>query len=80
MKGVEVPTLSSLVLWIEELEIEPRVASMCCPGAEALELEAPDMIRPSASVVVKFHCLAASADAVLGLIDGPLIYRCWVSC
>ena len=79
MKGVEVPTLSSLVLWAEELEIEPRVASMCCPGAEALELEAPDMICPNASVVVKFHCLAALADAVLGLIDGPLIYRYWVS-
>ena len=72
-------TLSSLMLWVEELEIEPRVASMDCPGAEALELEAPDTIRPSASVVVKSHCLAVSAEAVLGLIDGPLIYRYWVS-
>lgn len=67
------------MLWVEELDIEPRVASICCPSAEALELEAPDMIRPNALVVVKSHCLAASADAVLGLIDGPLIYRYWVS-
>ena len=67
------------MLWVEELDIEPRVASMDCPGAEALELEAPDMIRPNASVVVKSHCRAVSADAVLGPIDGPLIYRYWVS-
>ena len=73
------PTLSSLTLCVEEPEIEPRVASMDCPGAEALELEAPDMIRPNASVVVKSHCFAASVDVGLGLIDGPLIYRYWVS-
>lgn len=61
--------LSSFVLWVDVLEMEPRVASIEAAGVGAGELlvaEAPDIVLPSASVVVKSHCFASSD--VLGLI------------
>lgn len=47
------------------LELEPRVASMV-PGAD-VAVEVADMVLPSASVVVKSHCLVS---AVLGRSGG----------
>jgi hypothetical protein len=63
--------LSSLVLWVEVLDMEPRVGSIESFGfgAGELVLDAPDIVRPRASVVVRSHCFAS---AVLGLMGVPL--------
>jgi hypothetical protein len=63
--------LSSLVLWVEVLEIEARIASdeVAAAGVGDVELDAPEMVRPRASVVVKSHCFAS---AVFGLSGVPL--------
>ena len=75
MKGVEFECemLSSLVLCVEALEMEARMASVELLGVGAGEVEpAPDMVRPRASVVVgKSHCFAS---AVFGLRGAPLAF------
>jgi hypothetical protein len=72
MKGsVEGTPVSSLVLWVEALDMEPLVMSMLLPewvrGPDVAEVEDADMVLPRASVVVRSHCFAST---VLGRMDG----------
>jgi hypothetical protein len=74
MKGsVEGTPGSSLMLWVELLDIEPRVISMLLfgwrRGPEEAEAEEADMVLPRASVVVRSHCFAST---VLGRMGGLL--------
>jgi hypothetical protein len=74
MKGsVEGTPGSSLMLWVELLDMEPRVISMLLfgwrRGPEEAEAEEADMVLPRASVVVRSHCFAST---VLGRMGGLL--------
>ena len=74
MKGsVEETPGSSLMLWVELLDMEPRVISMLLfgwrRGPEEAEAEEADMVLPRASVVVRSHCFAST---VLGRMGGLL--------
>ena len=74
MKGsVEGTPGSSLMLWVELLDMEPRVISMLLfgwrRGPEEAEAEEADMVLPRASVVVRSHCFAST---VLGRMGGQL--------
>ena len=75
MKGsVEGTPGSSLMLWVELLDMEPRVISMLLfgwrRGPEEAEAEEADMVLPRASVVVRSHCFAST---VLGRMGGLLV-------
>ena len=75
MKGSEEgrpPPASSLVFWVDALDIEPRVTSIVW-----LELRGPEvvadvddavMVLPRASVVVKSHCFASTFGGIEGLV------------
>ena len=72
MKGsVEGTPVSSLVLWVELLDMEPRVMSMLWPervrAPVEAEVEDAEMVLPRASVVVRSHCFAST---VLGRMGG----------
>ena len=74
MKGsVEGTPGSSLMLWVELLDMEPRVISMLLfgwrRGPVEAEAEEADMVLPRASVVVRSHCFAST---VLGRMGGLL--------
>lgn len=74
MKGsVEGTPGSSLMLWVELLDMEPRVISMLLfgwrRGPEEADAEEADMVLPRASVVVRSHCFAST---VLGRMGGLL--------
>ena len=74
MKGsVEGTPGSSLMLWVELLDMEPRVISMLLfgwrRGPEEAEADEADMVLPRASVVVRSHCFAST---VLGRMGGLL--------
>ena len=74
MKGsVEGTPGPSLMLWVELLDMEPRVISMLLfgwrRGPEEAEAEEADMVLPRASVVVRSHCFAST---VLGRMGGLL--------
>ena len=74
MKGsVEGTPGSSLMLWVELLDMEHRVISMLLfgwrRGPEEAEAEEADMVLPRASVVVRSHCFAST---VLGRMGGLL--------
>ena len=74
MKGsVEGTPGSSLMLWVELLDMEPRVISMLLfgwrRGPEEAEAEEADIVLPRASVVVRSHCFAST---VLGRMGGLL--------
>lgn len=61
------------MLWVELLDMEPRVISMLLfgwrRGPEETEAEEADMVLPRASVVVRSHCFAST---VLGRMGGLL--------
>jgi hypothetical protein len=71
MKGSEGTPISSLVLWVEVLEMEPLVTSIGWPcgrgPGEVAVVELAERVLPRASVVVKSHCFAS---AVLGRMGG----------
>ena len=64
---------SSLILWVELPDMEPRVMSMLLlewmREPDEAEAEDADMVLPRASVVVRSHCFAST---VLGRMDGLL--------
>jgi hypothetical protein len=65
---------SSRALWVELLDMEPRVMSMLLAewvrGPDEAEAEDADMVLPRASVVVRSHCFAST---VLGRMGGLLL-------
>lgn len=65
---------SSRALWVEVLDMEPRVTSIWPeargPGEFAVAEDA-DIVLPRASVVVKSHCFAS---AVLGRNGGLVMF------
>lgn len=62
---------SSLMLWVEPLDMEPRVISIVLSewdrAPNEADVEGAEMVLPRASVVVRSHCFAST---VLGRIGG----------
>jgi hypothetical protein len=71
IKGSEegrLPPASSLVLWVDTLDMEPRVTSIVFRGPEgAADVEDAEMVLPRASVAVS-HCFASTFGGIEGLV------------